>query len=69
MNEQKRNEVIAKGEDDALNKYLDLREDERCEKCGDRTPYIMHDDQFICQHCYEDLCERAEYLADCEEDR
>ena len=68
MNEHKRNEVIAKHEDNALNKFLDDRDEETCEKCMERPPYIEHNFQFICQHCYEDACERAEYLVDCQED-
>ena len=70
MNQQNRNgETIAKNEDTALDRYLKDRDEQRCEKCEDGTPYIMHDDAFICQSCYEDLCERGEYLSDCEEDR
>ena len=69
MNEQERNDVIASHEDDALNRHLDLKDEESCERCMEGLPYIMHDDMFICQDCYEDACEEAEARADREEDR
>lgn len=40
-----------------------------CEKVvSDNGPYETPDGNYLCQSCYEDGCERAEYLAECQEE-
>lgn len=69
MDEQARNDVIASHEDDALNKYLDDRDDANlCYKCNKNESYIEFNDEYYCQDCYEDACAYAEYLVECAEE-
>ena len=43
----------------------------KCDSClkdaEDNGPYETGN-MYVCQDCYEDACERAEYLAECQED-
>ena len=64
MNEQKRNSVIAKHEDDALNTYLNDRDkvelDNPCDVCEEEEGTIEYGNKELCQSCYENACEQAE---------
>ena len=72
MNEHQRNQVIAKGEDTALDVFLKNRDanelNDPCECCEEKETYIEFNDVRMCQSCYEDAGERAEMLADNQED-
>jgi len=68
MNEHRRNEVIARNEDNALNTYLDSRDsvesienlNEPCEVCEEEEGTIEYGNKQLCQSCYENAIEQAE---------
>ena len=55
-------------EDQTTRDYLDQRDEERCPRCEEEKdcPHEVGDD-YICQSCYEDDCERAEMLVEDQE--
>jgi hypothetical protein len=58
MDQNKRNEVIAKNEDMALDEHLD--QTDSCEVCFMDKGIVEWAGNFICMSCYENALEAAE---------
>jgi len=64
MDENRRNRVISRNEDIALNKYLDSRDAAVCDMCEYGEPTIEFGDKYICKSCYKYSVESTQSMFD-----